>query len=100
MKKYFSQFGRVLNLRLSRNKKTGASKHYAFVEFASAEVADIVAAALGWTAQDVNREVANYTARVEAEILSQAQPDDVSADELRASAPEARAEILEPVPLN
>jgi nucleolar protein 15 len=43
MKKYFAQFGRVLNLRLSRNKKTGASKHYAFVEFASAEVADIVA---------------------------------------------------------
>jgi glycerol-3-phosphate dehydrogenase len=64
------------------------------------EVADIVAAALGWTAEDVSREVANYTARVEAEILSQAQPDDVSADELRASAPEARAEILEPVPLN
>ncbi len=63
------------------------------------EVADIVAAPLGWTAEDVNREVANYTARVEAEILSQAQPDDVSADELRASAPEARAEILEPVPL-
>ncbi len=43
MKKYFSQFGTVKNLRLSRNKKTGASKHYAFVEFASAEVADIVA---------------------------------------------------------
>jgi nucleolar protein 15 len=43
MKKYFSQFGTVRNLRLSRNKKTGASKHYAFVEFASAEVADIVA---------------------------------------------------------
>jgi nucleolar protein 15 len=43
MKKYFSQFGTVTRLRLSRNKKTGASKHYAFVEFASAEVADIVA---------------------------------------------------------
>lgn len=43
MKKYFSQFGRVNRLRLSRNKKTGASKHYAFVEFASSEVADIVA---------------------------------------------------------
>jgi nucleolar protein 15 len=43
MKKYFSQFGTVNKLRLSRNKKTGASKHYAFVEFASAEVADIVA---------------------------------------------------------
>lgn len=43
MKKYFSQFGRVNRLRLSRNKQTGASKHYAFVEFASTEVADIVA---------------------------------------------------------
>jgi len=43
MKKYFSQFGRVTRLRLSRNKQTGASKHYAFVEFASSEVADIVA---------------------------------------------------------
>jgi glycerol-3-phosphate dehydrogenase len=64
------------------------------------EVADVVAPALGWTAEDVEREVANYTARVEAEVLSQAQPDDVSADELRASAPEARAEILEPVPLS
>jgi len=64
------------------------------------EVADVVAPVLGWSAADVEREVANYTARVEAEVLSQAQPDDVSADELRASAPEARAEILEPVPLN
>jgi glycerol-3-phosphate dehydrogenase len=64
------------------------------------EVADVVAPVLGWSAADVDREVANYTARVEAEILSQAQPDDVSADELRASAPEARAEILEPVPLS
>ncbi len=55
---------------------------------------------LGWTAADIDREVGNYTARVEAEVLSQAQPDDVSADMLRAGAPEARAEILEPVPLN
>jgi glycerol-3-phosphate dehydrogenase len=64
------------------------------------EVADIVAPVLGWTAGDVDREVETYTARVEAEVLSQAQPDDASADALRASAPEARAEILEPVPLN
>jgi glycerol-3-phosphate dehydrogenase len=64
------------------------------------EVAEVVAPALGWTAADIEREVANYSARVEAEILSQAQPDDVSADELRASAPEARAELLEPVPLS
>jgi len=43
MKKYFSQFGAVTRLRLSRNKKTGASKHYAFIEFANSEVAEIVA---------------------------------------------------------
>lgn len=64
------------------------------------EVAEVVAPVLGWTAADIDREVANYMARVEAEVLSQAQPDDVSADMLRASAPEARAEILEPVPLD
>jgi glycerol-3-phosphate dehydrogenase len=63
------------------------------------EVAEVIAPVLGWSADDIDREVANYTARVEAEVLSQAQPDDASADELRASAPEARAEILEPVPL-
>ena len=43
MKEYFSQFGEISRLRLSRNKKTGASKHFAFVEFASDEVAKIVA---------------------------------------------------------
>ncbi|KAF2656799.1 RNA-binding domain-containing protein [Lophiostoma macrostomum CBS 122681] len=43
MNDYFSQFGDVTRVRVSRNKKTGASKHYAFVEFANAEVADIVA---------------------------------------------------------
>jgi glycerol-3-phosphate dehydrogenase len=64
------------------------------------EVAELVAPVLGWSAEDVDREVATYIARVEAEILSQTQPDDVAADALRASAPEARAEILEPVPLN
>jgi nucleolar protein 15 len=42
MKAYFSQFGEILNLRLSRNKKTGASKHYAFIKFANPAVAEIV----------------------------------------------------------
>jgi glycerol-3-phosphate dehydrogenase len=64
------------------------------------QVAEIVAPILGWSDADCAREVATYQARVEAEILSQTQPDDASADALRASAPEARAEILEPVPLN
>lgn len=31
--KYFTQFGRVINIRISRNKKTGNSKHYGFIEF-------------------------------------------------------------------
>jgi nucleolar protein 15 len=43
MKSYFSQFGEVTRLRLSRNKKTGRSKHYAFLEFANDSVAEIVA---------------------------------------------------------
>ncbi|GAA5993069.1 hypothetical protein JCM5350_003974 [Sporobolomyces pararoseus] len=42
MKSYFSQFGEVTRLRLSRNKQTGASKHYAFIEFQYASVAAIV----------------------------------------------------------
>jgi glycerol-3-phosphate dehydrogenase len=63
------------------------------------EVAEIVAPILGWTQADIDREVSTYTARVEAEIRSQTQPDDASADSLRVAAPEARAEILEPVPL-
>jgi glycerol-3-phosphate dehydrogenase len=63
------------------------------------EVAEIVAPILGWDASDVDREVATYVARVEAEVLSQSQIDDSAADALRIAAPEARAEILEPVPL-
>jgi len=43
MRAYFSQFGDVTRLRLSRNKKTGRSKHYGFVEFDSEAVARIVA---------------------------------------------------------
>ncbi|KAI3425035.1 hypothetical protein D9Q98_008413 [Chlorella vulgaris] len=46
LKEYFSQFGRVTKLRLSRSKKSGKSKHYGFLEFASAEVAQIAAHAM------------------------------------------------------
>lgn len=42
MRSYFSQFGNVEKLRMSRNKKTGASRHFAFIEFASAAVAEVV----------------------------------------------------------
>ena len=43
MRQYFSQFGDISRLRLSRNRKTGASRHWAFIEFKSAGVAKIVA---------------------------------------------------------
>jgi nucleolar protein 15 len=43
MRQYFSQFGEITKLRLSRNKRTGASKHYAFIEFAEESTAEIVA---------------------------------------------------------
>eukprot|EP01129_Flabellula_baltica_P016414 TRINITY_DN8736_c0_g1_i1.p1 TRINITY_DN8736_c0_g1~~TRINITY_DN8736_c0_g1_i1.p1 ORF type:complete len:288 (+),score=83.68 TRINITY_DN8736_c0_g1_i1:68-865(+) len=43
MKEFFSQFGTVTRLRLSRNKKSGRSRHYAFVEFVDPVVAQIVA---------------------------------------------------------
>lgn len=43
MRKYFSQFGNIKNIRISRNKRSGKSKHYGFIEFDSPEVADIVA---------------------------------------------------------
>lgn len=43
MTSYFSQFGTILNLRLSRSKKTGRSRHFAFIEFADRGVAEIVA---------------------------------------------------------
>eukprot|EP01147_Barroeca_monosierra_P007249 gene7249-7657_t len=43
MKEYFSQFGQVTRLRHSRSIKTGRSRGFAFIEFANAEVANIVA---------------------------------------------------------
>ncbi|MCC3281121.1 MULTISPECIES: glycerol-3-phosphate dehydrogenase/oxidase [Arthrobacter] len=45
--------------------------------------ADLMAPVLGWDAERVESEVRHYLARVEAERLSQKQPDDVSADAAR-----------------
>eukprot|EP01086_Lenisia_limosa_P010033 TRINITY_DN3387_c0_g1_i1.p1 TRINITY_DN3387_c0_g1~~TRINITY_DN3387_c0_g1_i1.p1 ORF type:complete len:240 (+),score=72.60 TRINITY_DN3387_c0_g1_i1:129-848(+) len=43
MRGYFSQFGTVNRIRVSRNPKTGKSRGYAFVEFADTNVAQIAA---------------------------------------------------------
>lgn len=43
MEAFFRQFGTIKRLRIARNKKTGKSKHFGFMEFESPEVAKIVA---------------------------------------------------------
>lgn len=43
MRSFFSQFGTVTRLRLSRAKRSGRSRGYAFIEFGDADVAAIVA---------------------------------------------------------
>ncbi|XP_054722281.1 MKI67 FHA domain-interacting nucleolar phosphoprotein-like [Uloborus diversus] len=43
MRKYFSQFGKVLRLRVARSRKTGGAKGFAYIEFECSEVAKIVA---------------------------------------------------------
>lgn len=43
MRGFFSQFGTITRLRISRNRKTGKSRHFGFIEFESREVAAIVA---------------------------------------------------------
>ena len=59
--------------------------------------AELMAPVLGWDAATIEREIAVYTARVEAERDAQTQPDDTAADASRAAAPEARPRVLEPV---
>ncbi|WP_447004322.1 glycerol-3-phosphate dehydrogenase/oxidase [Saccharothrix isguenensis] len=60
-------------------------------------VARLMAGVHGWDDERVAHEVSVYTARVEAERASQAEPDDPAADAVRSSAPEARPEIVEPI---
>lgn len=60
------------------------------------EVARLIAPVLGWDDAETEREIRTYLARVDAEVRSQTQPDDASADALRVAAPEPRPEILEP----
>ncbi|KDO46104.1 hypothetical protein CISIN_1g028027mg [Citrus sinensis] len=46
MQAFFSQFGAIKRLRIARNKKTGQSKHFGFIEFNDPEVAEVVADAM------------------------------------------------------
>ncbi len=55
---------------------------------AAKDTAQLMAGILGWTAEQVDREVEHYLARVSAERASQEQPDDETADAIRLGAPE------------
>jgi glycerol-3-phosphate dehydrogenase len=55
---------------------------------AAPHVARLMGGVLGWSADQVDKEVRHYQARVEAERNSQRQPDDKSADAARMGAPE------------
>ena len=57
---------------------------------AAQEVADLVAPSLGWDTATADREVEHYRARVKAELESQKQPDDHTADAARLGAPDVR----------
>ena len=43
LKGFFKQFGQISKIRVSRSKKTGRSKGYAFLQFKDKEVAEIAA---------------------------------------------------------
>jgi len=50
--------------------------------------AELMGKVLGWTPEQVEREIKHYRLRVEAERASQEQPDDETADATRLGAPE------------
>ncbi len=57
---------------------------------AARPVAGAMADVLGWDASTVSREIEHYDARVRAELDSQAQPNDRTADAARMGAPDVR----------
>jgi glycerol-3-phosphate dehydrogenase len=57
---------------------------------AATEAIPIVAPILGWDTSAAERETRHYRARVEAELDSQAEPDDSTADAARMGAPDVR----------
>jgi glycerol-3-phosphate dehydrogenase len=88
----------ALHLEDVLTRRTRISIEYPHRGIASARaVAELMAPLLGWDAATVDREIAVYTARVEAERDAQSQPDDTAADAKRSAAPEARPRVLEPV---
>lgn len=57
--------------------------------------AEIMAEVLAWDGDTVDREIDHYEARVAAELDSQSQPDDHTADAARMGAPDVRTGVAE-----
>jgi glycerol-3-phosphate dehydrogenase len=72
---------------LTRRTRISIETFHRGVESAPA-AAEIMAGVLGWSDEQVKREVEHYLKRVEAERASQEQPDDETADATRLGAPE------------
>jgi glycerol-3-phosphate dehydrogenase len=77
---------------LTRRTRISIETSHRGVESA-AQVAALMAAALGWDEEREAREFAHYLARVEAERESQRMPDDRTADAARLGAPDVRAAV-------
>ena len=73
-------------------RRTRISIEYPHRGVACAEhVAKLIADLLGWDRRTRRNEIANYTARVEAERASQGYLDDAAADAVRTAAPDVRS---------
>ncbi|MEX5712683.1 glycerol-3-phosphate dehydrogenase/oxidase [Parafrankia sp. FMc6] len=62
---------------------------------AAPQVAELIAPVLGWSPATVGREIDHYRARVTAELESQRQADDHTADAARLGAPDVRPVVRE-----
>ncbi len=77
---------------LTRRTRISIEYPHRGVESAPA-VSELVGAILGWDAATREREIAIYSARVDAERASQTKADDADADAVRSAAPEARSNL-------
>ncbi|NNC74516.1 MAG: glycerol-3-phosphate dehydrogenase/oxidase [Acidimicrobiia bacterium] len=74
---------------LTRRTRISIETPHRGVEVAE-QVAHIMGGVLGWSDAVISREVEHYLARVNAELDSQRQPDDRTADAARLGAPDVR----------
>ena len=79
---------------LTRRTRISVETRHRGTEAAPA-TAEIMGELLGWDGSTVDREVAHYKARVKAELDSQEQPDDRTADAARMGAPDVRTGTAE-----